>query len=843
MKRVLLFLACGPAIAWAGLDLNGNGLSDIWEASFQAQGLPAAADTDGDGFSNANEALAGTDPFSAVSHPTIATVSGPSGHLLLQWPTVPGKSYQIVTSQDLSGPWQALHTTTGNGQVLELDRDITALSREFYRVAVGDLDTDADGLTDAEELALGFSPTSKNTERYSTEDLPRVQAGWNAASTVTVSVIDPEMSERWPDPAVIAIRRTGGMKPITVNFSLSGSAVRDVDYAVPPGTSILIPAGSREVWVSFAPLADALDGEGDETITLTAIAGTGYSLGAATVATVTLHNEPVNAAPNAKAAARFLVQAAFGPDQDSDADPDMIPENVEQVMSVGYSAWLDAQAAIPPQYHESFVANAGSIPEMYLEKKSVAWWNRAMGTTSLYPGGPAAQYDPLRQRIAYCLAQIFVISDRPEVLGVEPQGLSNYYDIMVRNALGDFRTLLYEVATHPVMGYYLSHVKNKKANPAAGTFPDENFAREIMQLFTIGLWELNPDGTRQLDGQDQPIPTYTNVDITNFARVFTGLSYGPLSNTNFDAYPNLPQWTNPMRGFDVHHDLAAKPLLKGTVLPARTASSPDVGTATLLDVNGAVDNLFNHPNVGPFIGRQLIQRLVTSNPSPAYVGRVAAVFANNGSGVRGDLKAVVKAILLDSDARDGAKLADPTWGKPREPFLRCVNYARAFNAKASGADFYQLDAFYFDQQQEPYKSPSVFNFYLPNFLPPGEVGAAGLVAPEFQILNATTAVSSPNYFYNSLQYRDLHRWGTADPNRTVRPNFTQESALAISDVDALIRRLDLHLTCGLLSPREFQIIREAINRVDANVSYNWQVDRVNLAVYLILTSPEYCILR
>ncbi|RYD48106.1 MAG: DUF1800 family protein, partial [Verrucomicrobiaceae bacterium] len=472
------------------------------------------------------------------------------------------------------------------------------------------------------------------------------------------------------------------------------------------------------------------------------------------------------------------------------------------------------------------------------------WWNRALGTQAIYPGGPPAQYDPVRQRVAYSLSQIFVVSDRPEVLAVEPRGMANYHDMLVRNSLGNFRTLLFDVATHPVMGFYLSHVKNKKGNPATNTFPDENFAREVMQLFSIGLWELNPDGTRKVDSlTGKPIPTYTNVDITNFARVFTGLSYGPLSETNFDVYPNPPKWIVPLRGHDAQHDLAAKTLLRGATTPARTASSPDVGTATMLDVNAAIDNLFNHPNVGPFIGRQLIQRMVTSNPSPAYIGRVSAAFADNGSGVRGDMEAVIRAILLDPEARDGAKLADPHWGKPREPFLRCVNYARAFNARSSGVDFYQVSQFNFDQQQQPYNSPSVFNFYLPNYLPPGPVGEAGLVAPEFQILNATTAVSSPNYFYNSIQSRDLHRWGTADPNRTVRPNFTQEAALATTDVDTLIRRLDLHLTCGSLSPQEFQSIGEALRRLTPGNPWNWDVERVNLAVYLILTSPEFCILR
>lgn len=838
----------------AGLDLNGNGLSDLWESQFGAQALTGAVDTDKDGFTNASEAVAGTDPFSAVSHPALAIAPVDSGHVRLSTEGVAGKRYAIVSSAALTGPWIPLQTLNGLGLPLQMDVVTGIAPRQFYKVQVLDADSDADGLTDAEEAALSFNSTSKHTDRQTSEDLVFAQANWNSANAVTVGLLDGEMYERWNDPGVVAIRRSGGLKPITVNFTITGTATRGTDYAMPAGNSIVIPAGIREVWVSFAPLADALDAEGDETIVLTANAGSGYALGLSVTATVTLHDESASNPPNPKAAARFLVQAAFGPDQDNAGDADIIPENVETVMAQGYNSWLDAQFAIPPQYHEPFVANIGvRYPDMYLTPKSVAWWNRALGTVNLYPAsptdpgtypaGPAAQYDPVRQRIAYSLSQIFVVSDRPETLAVEYRGMANYYDMLVRNALGNFRTLLFDVATHPVMGFYLSHVKNKKGNPATNTFPDENFAREVMQLFSIGLWKLNQDGTQMLDGQGQPMPTYTNVDITNFARVFTGLSYGPASQSNFDAFPNPPQWIVPMRGFDAHHDLATKTLLNGTTLPVRTASAPDDGTATLLDVNAAIDNLFNHPNVGPFIGRLLIQRLVTSNPSPAYIGRVSAAFADNGSGVRGDMKAFIKAILLDPEAHDSAAFSNPAWGKAREPFLRCVNYARAFNAKASGVDFYQLDDFPLDHQQQPYNSPSVFNFYLPNYSPPGVVGAAGLVAPEFQILNATTAISSPNYFYNSLAGRDLHRWGTGEPIRAVRPNLIQESTLATTDVDALIRRLDLHLTYGTLSPRGFQSIREAVLRLTSTVTGNWQTERVNLAVYLMLTSPEYCIQR
>ena len=834
-------LAAAPAVL--AVDHNNNQQSDVWEMLFNSSGLTAAGDFDADGWSNAAESSAGTNPKDSNSHPEMG-MHFVAGMPTFSWQGLKGKRYALLTSDNLTSfiPTGDVATGTGGEMAFQLPQ---ADGREFFRMQIQDVDSDADGVNDWEEFSLGFDPARSHTDRYTLTDSDRVIAGLSAASTVTAAVYDDSCSERWPDPAVLVVRRAGGLKPLTVNVSLSGTATRDDDYHVSfAGNSVAFAAGQREVFIEISPVADTDDAESPETVALTVIAGTGYTVGAASSASASILNETATSGPSAKSAARFLVQAAFGPDQDDAADADEIPQNVQTVMSQGFSAWLDTQFAITPQYHEPFVAMSGSIPQMYHDPKMVSWWNRALGTVAIYPGGPAAEYDPVRQRVAYCLSQIFVVSDRPETLAVEYRGMSNYYDMLVRNSLGNYRDLLFDVATHPVMGFYLSHVKNKKGNPATNTFPDENFAREVQQLFSIGLWELNQNGTKKLDPMTGlPIPTYTNVDITAFARVFTGLSYGPTSETNFDVYPNPPKWLVPMRGYDTYHDLAPKILHNGVTLPARTASNPDVGTATLLDVNAAIDNLFNHPNVGPFIGRLLIQRLVTSNPSPEYIGRVSAVFANNGSGVRGDMKAFIKAILLDQEARDGAKLTDPHWGKPREPFLRCVNYGRAFNAKSSGVDFYQVSQFNFDQQQQPYNSPSVFNFYSPNYLPPGQVGDAGLVAPEFQILNATTAVSSPNYFYNSINSRDLHRWGTADGTRTVRPNFTRETALAASDIDGLIRRLDLHLTCGGLSPREFQSIREALLRVDSGVTGTWQTERVNLAVYLILTSPEFCILR
>ncbi len=857
LRSVVLGLLSQAAIsAHAALDTNANQLSDVWEAVHGTTGLAAAADTDGDGLTNAQEAIAGTDPFDAFSLPRL-DLSGEGSLLTPAWTGFAGKRYRLFSSDSLLTPpaaWQVLADFSSGGGAHSHPYAFSGGTR-FFRLEVLDTDADSDGLNDWEEREMGFDVASAHTERFDIPDAARAAASWNAASTVTVAAVDDTFSERWPDPAVFAIRRSGGLKPLVVTIALSGSAMSGADYVASDTTTVYLPPGAREAWVTLAPLADAADGEAAETVTLTVQAGAGYSVGSAPSATVSLLNEPADAAPSPKAAVRFLIQAAFGPDADDPADADLTPENAEQVMALGFEGWLDAQFALPPTYLQPFTEYAATIPEFYTDRKQGAWWSRAMGTSPAVPGGPAVQYDVLRQRIAYCLSQILVVSDRPEALAVQPVGLVNYYDVLIRHAFGNYRDLLYDVTRHPVMGFYLSALKNQKPDPANHLFPDENYAREVMQLFSIGLWRLNADGTRYLsNGSDldpagnpvpagQPIPSYDNTTITNFARVFTGMSYAGGDSFLFAS----ENWLQPMDLWDDYHDLDPKTLLNGVTLPDRhaLASPGNTGTATEADLGAAIDNLFNHPNLGPFLARQLIQRLVTSNPTPAYVGRVAAAFADNDPGPavgqRGDLKAVIKAILLDSEARDPARRTDPHFGKQREPFLRVVNLARAFNA-SSPSGFYQLSLFSMDHYQEPLNSPSVFNFYLPNYSPPGEVQAAGLVAPEFQIVNATSAISAPNYYHTAI-LSGLHRWGTADPARNVKLDLAHEITLVdAAKLDALLRRLDLVLTGGELSPRQFQIIREAVLRIDTS-SWEWEQERLRLAIWLIVTSPEYCVLR
>ena len=840
---------------WA-LDSNNNQMSDIWEMIFSAQNLTANADSDGDGFSNFQESLAATDPLNPLSHPSLDIMAPVNGSIVTSWPSAPGKLYGVQVSNNLTN-WQTSTTFIGDGSLQSALSQVLGQLSLFFRISISDQASENPQLTSWEKLILGFDPNSAHTDHYDQTDLQRITAGIapNAANIITLSAIKPDMSERWPEPGVVTVRRSGGgLKPLTVGIVIGGTATMGADYSLgnASATSVFIPAGVREVWLTFQPIADADDAEPNETITVNLQSGSSYSLGTVTSAMLNLANETAASPPSAKAAARFLMQAAFGPDGLKPSDTNGIPQNVADVMQLGFSGWIDDQFSRPVCKLEPFVnyATENNILQGDNIKKQTAWWNRVMGVTKIRPDDAnTVQPDFLRQRIGFALSQLFVVSDRPETLAVQPAGLANYYDMLLNDAFGNFRTLLFDVTLHPVMGVYLSHLLNKKA--ANNIFPDENYAREVMQLFSIGLWKLNQDGTRQLDGQGQPIPTYNNSNITEFARVFTGLGYA--GNPNYSLYPQ--NFLAPMKLWDTYHDCDAKTLLNGATLPARTPSNPDVGTATLADINGAIDCLFNHPNVGPFIGRQLIERLVTSNPSPSYISRVAAAFADNGQGVRGDMKAVIKAILLDSEARDPAKMSDPTFGKLREPFLRCVNLAHAFNASAQ-AGYYALDSFYLDHVEEPMRSPSVFNFYQPSYSPPGLLNNAGLFAPEFQIINAGSAITAPNYFYNAIRNNDLHRWGSGVPAQTVRLSIDQELGMIVpaaqinqdvpagpaGDMDALLRRLDFALTGGTLSPRQFQSIRESIERIGPG-SWQWHRDRLALAIDLIVTSPEFNVQR
>jgi uncharacterized protein (DUF1800 family) len=322
-----------------------------------------------------------------------------------------------------------------------------------------------------------------------------------------------------------------------------------------------------------------------------------------------------------------------------------------------------------------------------------------------------------------------------------------WQNMFQKDAFGNFSTLLTDVTLSPVMGNYLDMVNNDK--PGNGVDPNENYAREVLQLFSIGLAVLNPDGTPQLDSSNNPIPTYTQDTIEGFAHTFTGWTY-PTKAGATARFRNPEYYGGPMIPFDTHHDTGEKLLLNGTTLPA--------GGTAQADLTAALQNIFNHPNVGPFISKQLIQRLVTSNPTPEYVGRVAAVFADNGSGVRGDLKAVVTAILLDPDARrgDDPSQVQPSDGHLKEPVLFITNLLRAMNGTSDGTGLADRAS---DMKQPPFFSPTVFNFYHPDHV----IEGTNLLGPEFEIFNTSTTISRTN-LVNTLVYGQLNSTTTVDPS-------------------------------------------------------------------------------
>lgn len=646
-----------------------------------------------------------------------------------------------------------------------------------------------------------------------------------AAETDNVSLIliDGDMRQNWPDCGVIGFHRNNTTGSLVVNFTTGGTAIAGTDYTVASGNTVTIPDGDREAWLEFTPKNVTMSAP-SKNIFITILPGAGYTLSSVTTqltATINLSNATL--LPGTKEAVRFLNQAAFGPDQSF--------ANVNEVKAKGFDKWITEQFAKPVGLQEPYIQKLSKLKrgEIYADSKVLSWWNQAMN--------PSKNADPLRQRVGFAFSEIFVISDRLDTLANEPVGMMNYYDTLLKDSFGNFRTLLFDAALHPCMGVYLNHLGNEKGDPESGTFADENFAREIMQLFSIGLWQLNNDGTHKLDENQQPIPNYDNVIIGEMAKVMTGFGFSGKGAKNF--YWSPENYTAPMRIWDGYHDVSAKTLLNGVTLPARVPSNPDTGSAGMADFNAVVTMLFNHPSCPPFICKQLIQRLVTSNPTPAYVGRVTAKFIDNGSGVRGDLKAVIRAILMDVEARDPqvAELLDS--GKMKEPYLRTANLMRAFNARAPTGVFGMsyLDEIHF---QQPLSAPSVFNFFKHEYSPAGPLSDAGLLAPEFQILNTVSAASVPNYYYRSLQY-GFNRWGSNNSREIVMPNFSNELAL-VNDVPALLRRLDLLLTGGTLPNQQHEVIRQAVESINPNM-WQWKDERVRMAVYLISTSPEFGILR
>ncbi|MGA2350602.1 MAG: DUF1800 domain-containing protein [Terracidiphilus sp.] len=537
-------------------------------------------------------------------------------------------------------------------------------------------------------------------------------------------------------------------------------------------------------------------------------------------------------------ASRFLEQATFGA---TDAD-------IRHLSLIGYQAWLNEQFAMPPVPQEPIVEQALMINNPPCAASDVTC-NAALfvqnPSNETFDQGAFWQQsiagnDQLRQRVKFALSELFVVSSESNfTVQSMPRGEANYYDVLGADAFGNFRTLLQDVTLSPIMGLALSMLGNDKGN--ATTDPDENYAREVMQLFTIGLYQLNNDGTQKLDSTGQPIPTYSNTDVMGLAKVFTGFSWNIPGNNTDTAWSNCCLYVGPgygeeilpMQSFSNHHSTAEKDFLGVTIAAPGTAGVDG-------DLKIALDTLFNHPNLPSFFSKQMIQHLVTSNPSPAYVGRVAAVFENNGLGVRGDLKAVITAILLDPEARDSATdFSNPQYGKVREALLRYTEWARAFTAQS------RTGSYGIGSTEDPIyglgemwlRSPTVFNWFSPGYVPPGtSIESAGLVAPEMEMTNVSTVVGYLNYLESSIG-------SGATTGSDLFSSYETEMNLAATP-GPLLDRINLLLMAGEMDSTLYGQILDAINSIeiptgDQNAINAALANRVEAAIYLTMASPSF----
>ncbi len=539
-------------------------------------------------------------------------------------------------------------------------------------------------------------------------------------------------------------------------------------------------------------------GGGGSSPSASGAAGSGAGSGGVAIGSAPVTAAPPLPPPNNAQAARFLAQATYG----------VRAQDLPVLTAQGYYTWLDAQMAMPATAQLPLI-NASSDPASR-NTRMAFWWQTAVS-------GP----DQLRQRVALALSEIMVISDQSGMLQNNGAGVAAYWDLLANDAFGNYRKLLEDVTLSPAMGTYLNMLGNQKPDPAHNIHADENFAREVMQLFTIGLYQLNPDGTVVKDSSGVPVPSYSQSDVTNLARVFTGWSF---NSTNF--FYGAPNYFSPMIAFEAEHDTGAKTIVGGVTVPAN-------GTAHA-DLVIALDTLFNHPNTPPFISRQLIQRLVTSNPTPAYVQRVAQVFINDGQGVRGNLGAVVRAILLDAEARSDAMIVQPSYGKRREPLLTATQLWRALDGHDANGQIQFWNPEY-NLHQAPLSAASVFNFFKPAYSPPGALKAAGLVAPEFQLVNASNLTLLHNFFRQNILGRGVANTYTQPTDILLHPSPWLPLA-AGTDSGPLIDQMNLVLMAGQMSPAMRQTLVTAVNAVPAT---DGGINRVCEAAFLIFTSQQF----
>jgi uncharacterized protein (DUF1800 family) len=506
-------------------------------------------------------------------------------------------------------------------------------------------------------------------------------------------------------------------------------------------------------------------------------------------------------------ASRFLRQATWG---------GTLAE-IRDLAANSSQNWINGQAATPTSLSMTrwLIGKGFNDAAVSTNVNGDGGWTQAMW------GKLFGATDPLRQRAAFALSELFVVSHLGLPITWRNFALANYWDVLEKNALGNYRDLLEGVTLSSAMGTYLNMKGNQKYNATTGRAPDENYAREVMQLFTIGLYELNSDGTQKLDSAGNPIETYDNNDVQGLARVFTGWDNATGTDPQGELAAVAYRHGLPMSFNASLHSPEEKKFLN-TVIPA--------GTDGIKSLKTGLDALFNHNNTAPFVVKQLIQRLVTSNPSPAYVGRVVKVFENNGKNVRGDLKAVWSAILLDTEARQTNPA--PSFGKLTEPVVRLLHWGHTFNATSSDGAW---TLGYTDTDttlgQMPLRAASVFNFFRPGYVPPQtQLAAQNLLAPEFQILTEPTVVSYINYMA-----------GTVNNARNVKADYTYEKTLA-TDPASLVAHLNLCLAAGNVSDANLSLIASSLGSISATTDAG-VLNRIYAAILMIMSSPDYLIQR
>jgi uncharacterized protein (DUF1800 family) len=801
-------------------DADNDGMPDDWEIlhSFNpASDADAALDADSDGLTNLREFLAGTDPRDSDTDD-----DGASDGVELAHGSDPLAPTSKPTGYDFTGN---LADLDGDG----LSDAWTLWSGGMPRAPGAD--DDGDGMTNLEESQAGTDPDDASSRfdlaaAFAGQDL---QLSWTDLPFKEHALQKSIALDTWqPVAGLPAPTISGGMRHLTIPANTlnpgegfyraaanpldsDGDGVEDWIEAYVTGTS---PASSA----SGAQTITRANGQplsGDAVALLERMQGsapTGGSPGTSTPGV-----------PSATNAARFLMQSTFGP----------VPEDIAHVRSLGYSAWIDQQIALPPSYLTPYIrqikADAmGPQVDPTYNLNDLDNFLFGNNVTTPFARNAVGAPDQLRQRVAFALSQILVVSRRDANLEEKPEGMANYYDMLTRHSLGNYGDLLLDVALHPAMGWYLSHAGNQKPDPSIPRYPDENFARELMQLFSIGLWELNPDGSRKLDLHGEPIPTYDNGDITELARVFTGLYFVSPYGWGGGGWDDT-HLTLPMVMYADRHDFGAKTLPGGFIVPAREETEAN----GMQDIRDAVDAIFRHPNTPAFVGRQLIQFLVTDNPSPAYVKRIHDVFVDDGSGTRGNLAAVVKAILLDPEAR--SQPLAPAYGKVREPVIRTMHLGRLFKLAEAHPDFVWWnwpENFYGFTKQEPMNSPSVFNFYTPVYQAPGEIRNSGLVSPGFQIVDTFSSVSFPNLMWKYLHQGFTSAWEWNFP-------LDYSATLLLADHPAaLVDHVNLLVCAGSMTTRTRGILLDAISNPALTPK-----DRVALAVWLAMCCPEGTIQR